>query len=404
MTYNTQTFKPRIELVDAIRGFALLGILLIHGMEHFDFIHRPEYNPEFFQPINRWINRSIRFVFSGKSYSIFSLMFGFSFFVLMDRNANRGIDYRERFLWRMLVLFILGYLHSIFYIGEVLTIYAVLGILLVPIYHFNKKLLLALAILFFLQLPIIAFLLHSYNDAEFRPFLPYAFGGYRGAAEIFSDGSIWEVFRYAMFKGHETKWVWMINNGRITQLIGLFIMGLYIGKTGYFENLRKYTKTTLIVLGISIAVFSVFQILTQNLSEFEVSNIQRRLYRNLFSSYANVAFVAIIVTCFALIYDRTKVRFKGMALYGRMSLSSYIFQAVVGVPFFYGFGLGMYKYFNRTFSVLFAIIVYLLQLWFCHWWFKRYKYGPLEWLWRGLTAMKFSSNKLVKSSDTKMNS
>jgi len=109
---NNQQNK-RIELVDALRGFALLGILLLHSIEHFDFYWSAKKNPQIFRPIDPYVNNITRFLFSGKVYSIFSLMFGFSFFIQMDRNKNKGIDFRWRFLWRLTLLLLIGYIFSL---------------------------------------------------------------------------------------------------------------------------------------------------------------------------------------------------------------------------------------------------------------------------------------------------
>jgi uncharacterized protein len=85
-----------------------------------------------------------------------------------------------------------------------------------------------------------------------------------------------------------------------------------------------------------------------------------------------------------------KIKNTSLASYGKMSLTNYIIQPLIGVPFFYGFGLGMYQYFGVTVSALFSLGFLFLQLIFSSFWMKRFQYGPFEWLWRALTFGVFS--------------
>ncbi|MBQ5358273.1 MAG: DUF1624 domain-containing protein, partial [Alistipes sp.] len=109
----TQTLQPkqRISSIDALRGFSLIGIVLLHCMEHFDLTSYPEYTSELMQKIDTVVYDVIRFFVQGKSYAIFSMLFGLSFFIQMDNQADKGVDFRLRFLWRMALLFVMGYVN-----------------------------------------------------------------------------------------------------------------------------------------------------------------------------------------------------------------------------------------------------------------------------------------------------
>ena len=110
----TQTIqpKPRISSIDALRGFSLIGIVLLHCMEHFDLTSYPEYASALMQKIDMGVYDVIRFFVQGKSYAIFSMLFGLSFFIQMDNQADKGVDFRLRFLWRMALLLVLGYVNG----------------------------------------------------------------------------------------------------------------------------------------------------------------------------------------------------------------------------------------------------------------------------------------------------
>ena len=175
-------------------------------------------------------------------------------------------------------------------------------------------------------------------------------------------------------------------------MFGLFLLGLTLGKKRVFENIEKYKKSISIILIVSVVLFILFFILSLKLSSFDLTRIQRRQCQTLITSYANVSFMSFYVTLFMtlFIYFKNLRMFPVLANYGRMSLSSYIMQPLVGAPFFYGWGLAMYHYFGPTMSLFYGITFLIFQLWFCKFWMKKFYYGPLEWLWRAFTFINFN--------------
>ena len=131
--------KERILIVDAIRGFALFGILMIHSIIHFDLIRYPTEGHDIFTQLDPLVHSLISLAFKGKAYAMFSFMFGFSFYILMQNRSEQGIDFRARFLWRLIILGVFGYFHSLLYVGDFLMVFAVLGIPLIFLYKVNIK-------------------------------------------------------------------------------------------------------------------------------------------------------------------------------------------------------------------------------------------------------------------------
>jgi len=127
---KTVTKPNRIVVVDALRGFALLGILLLHAIEHFELFIYPKDN-DLFAASDAIVHDIFFFIFAGKAYSMFALMFGFSFFIQIYNNEKRGKDFRLGFLWRLTILIFFGYLHSLLYSGDVLVVLGLLGLPLV---------------------------------------------------------------------------------------------------------------------------------------------------------------------------------------------------------------------------------------------------------------------------------
>src|SRR4051812_23709964 len=135
----------RIEVVDVLRGYALMGLFLIHMVEYYELYWA--------DPVPSGVNSTMFFLFGGKSYAMFALLFGVSFFIIMDGQARKGVDFRVRFLWRLLILFAIGFAHSLLYGGDILQVLAVTGVLLVPLYGASNRVLFALGMFFVLQGP-----------------------------------------------------------------------------------------------------------------------------------------------------------------------------------------------------------------------------------------------------------
>lgn len=383
--------KSRIQIVDAIRGFALVGILFLHCIEHFDLLRYPESGAGVFSKLDTLIHDFLFFVFAGKAYSIFSLMFGFSFFIQMRNMADKGVDFRWGFLWRLTILFAIGYLHSLIYIGDVLTVFAIMGIPLVFMYKLPKRFLVWLAVLFFLQVPMLFQLgLTIINPAhQFQ----HDWSIWGIAIETFASGSFQDVLQFNAFSGYHAKWVFYLNSGRYLQMIGLIICGLLVGRSGYFENIPKRLNQTWRIFILSILAFVGLYVLRYLHLFGGYTSTQQFIVSELSATYANLAFTAFLITGFILLFTYSKrfLSFNSLSAYGRMSLSSYILQPLIGVPFFYNYALGMYKNMGTTWCFLYAIGFLVLQLLFSSYWLKRFHYGPFEWVWRSLTFLDFKT-------------
>ena len=134
-----ETRSPRLNVVDALRGFAIMAIMLLHNIEHFDFYFFPEYLPSWLKTIDKGIWDTMFFLFGGKAYAIFALLFGLTFYIMYSNQQKKGKDFRERFLWRSLLLFGFGLVNSMFYQGDILLFYAVLGVTLVAVCTWSDR-------------------------------------------------------------------------------------------------------------------------------------------------------------------------------------------------------------------------------------------------------------------------
>lgn len=385
--------KPgnRIIIVDALRGFALLLIVLIHFVEHFDFFKAPEFSFLFSPETDGKVMEWIFILISGKAYSIFALLFGLSFFIQMDRKASEGMDFRLRFLWRITILLIIGFIHSLIYRGDILHIYALLALPLIALYKVPTKGLIVIAVLLILQIPTIDQLVKSFNNPDFQ--LSHSLPGYfEEGNEIYAYGSFIEVLKYNFWKGRITVWSWTINNGRYLQLLALFIIGLVLGRKRIFEKIDMHKKGLTILLSVSIACFFIILFIYNSANNGSYSDLQKHLFSNLLISYGNLMITTALVCLITLLHlaFRKALFFELLAAVGKMSLSNYVFQAVFGVILFYGFGFSLYKYLGSTWSLILGFVVFFTQAFISLKWKIWFYFGPLEWLWRALTYIDFS--------------
>lgn len=380
----------RISSIDALRGFALLGIMLLHSIERFDLTYIPVVDSPFWQQIDTFVYDALNFLFSGKSYAIFSLLFGLSFFMQMDSQAKKNVDFRLRFIWRLTLLFIFGYINGLIYMGEFFVVYAVLGLLLIPLYKVSSKWLVALTVLLFLQIPaLISFIsLLGNNIANEPSFLNMRMNQlFDTCATIFVNGSLGDVLRFNVYDGQFAKSLWVINNYRYLQLIGLFIVGMLIGRAGIHKSEEKMVWYSKKVLPYSLVCFLVFYAVAVLLPVMNVEGFALQMGKTLFLTYANLGLMMIYICCFILAYYKLNWNkaLDKIAPVGRMSVTNYMFQSIAGVALFYGFGANLAVGFNYLQSFLVGILICIVQIMYSNWWIRRFNFGPMEWLWRTLT-------------------
>lgn len=148
---KTLNDKSRNVAIDALRGFAVMGIILLHNIEHFNFYSFPDAANETIKALDSTLWDMMFFAFSGKTYAIFALLFGFTFYLQSRSSEKRGEDFRNRYMWRLLLLLGFGFINAAFFPGEILVLYALVGLVLVPVRHWGNKALFAMAVFLMLQ-------------------------------------------------------------------------------------------------------------------------------------------------------------------------------------------------------------------------------------------------------------
>src|SRR3954470_17892501 len=150
------TQSDRIAVVDVLRAIALFGIVIAHAGMAYLAGPAPQSNFGIFGGVDRFVDECVRVIAVGKFFSIFSFLFGLSFAIQLQRSEQKGKAFSARFIWRLAILFVIGFVHNAFFSGDILVIYALLGLWLIPLRRVSAKFLVPLALLLVFNVPGIA--------------------------------------------------------------------------------------------------------------------------------------------------------------------------------------------------------------------------------------------------------
>ena len=392
MTNSTFSLKnPRIEVVDALRGFAIMSIMLLHNVEHFEYYHLPESFPDWLVALDKIVWDSLFFLFGGKSYAIFALLFGFSFYIQNDNQVKKGNDFRGRFFWRMMLLLVFGMINTAFYQGDILTLYAFLGLILIPVVNWSNKAVFITAVILMLQpLEWARCIYYALNpDYVAPPNLSNAY--YESIGNFMKNGSFMDYVIGNLTLGKIASLLWSWENGRFFQAPALFMLGMLLGRKQMFtttvENIQFWKK----VLRYAIVLFVPLYLLKTNITTLVTRVTMSNKLSVIFSSWSNFTFMCVIVSVFVLLYQKESVvgTLAKLVPFGKMSLTNYIMQSMIGSFIYYRYGLGLFEYTGATYCLLIGIVLFFIQLSFCTWWLKTHKQGPLEYIWHKATWISF---------------
>lgn len=390
-----QVKKKRIHIIDALRGFSLAGIVLVHMVEN--YIGGPA--TEAFNEATRIgvldyiVEGFNQIVLRGKFFALFSFLFGLSFFIQMDSAHSKGRNYGIRFLWRIILLLLIGLVHHFFYRGDILTVYALAGIFLIPFYKISTKTILVLTGILFIGIGRFLILAitgdgNIFGSDMFMPDSPATDAYY----ELLKTASFTEVGWDNSTAGQLMKMEFqfgIFSRGYLT--FGFFLLGLLVGRFGILHRYKDYvrylpnlfwTGGILFVVGAGIAIAGFSQMGT----EFSFANGWVMLGLT-GMDIINIGLTAVILGLFVWLYNKAnwEKRLVKFAPYGRMALTNYVTQTVIGTFIFYGWGMGYLGTIPHRYTFLMGLAIIVIQMILSAWWLGKFQYGPLEWLWRSAT-------------------
>lgn len=391
--------SERYVILDALRGFALLGICMANFPEFslYTFLS-PEAVAAMPTAVADTITRYLLYVLvDGKFYTLFSLLFGIGFSIIIRNAERKGANGFRIFYRRMGMLLLFGFLHLMFiWSGDILMLYALLGMLLPLFRRVSDKKLLGWA-LFFLILPIamdgVCEMTHT-NLA--LPFIhlqdtycaKYGINEANFAYWLHDAEDYGTVFQF-LVQGACVRMQEFIIGNRYFKVLGLFLIGFYIGRHRVYADLEGGRNLLVKVFRRGFTLGLPYSLL------YAWSSMSGHPFGNTLHSVCY--FISVYPLGFAyasglcLLYLKWKEGsiWKWLAAPGRMALTNYLGQSVIGMFLFYGIGLGWGSTIGLWQTEVIVLAVFLFQMLFSRLWISGFKFGPLEWIWRMLTYGKW---------------
>jgi len=353
-------------MVDALRGYALMGLFLVHMVEYFE-LYWLDPQPS---AVHDWVFA----LFAGKAYALFALCFGFSFYIIMHRAGERGVDFSGRFVWRLVLLAAIGWLHGLVYRGDIIIVLAPLGLLLVPLDRIRDNRLLGLlaALCFLLPWPLLR-LVAGLAGADWANQPPHFWAD--PTLANYALGGIGDTLATNLWDGQVAKWWFYIESGRVMHIFGLFLLGLILGRTGFFAAPERFASLRWWALGIALIVGLALSFggsaIVDAAGFSEAQAMPKAAFRDLINAYRDVAWTAVSgLAVIALWQSRARLMLSPLVAAGRMTLTLYIGQSLVFVPVFYGFGLGLAGM-GQAQALALGLAAFAAQLALAGWWMRR---------------------------------
>lgn len=387
----------RYDILDILRGVALLGICLANfGELSLYTFQGPQVTSAMASAdIDRVIGFARYFLIDGKFYTLFSLLFGIGFSIILANGKAKGKSGIGVFYRRMAVLAVIGLMHLVLlWAGDILLLYAGLGMLL-PLFRKTPdgRLLLFAGILLFLPVIIDAF--SALTGGRFSPMalINEAVSYFHAKAGITPDNfGIWlregasytDVLKFNM-AGSFIRCGEFIEGNRVFKVLGLFLLGLYIGRKRLFADLKNNTRLLVRVrnwgftAGVPLSLLYAWNAVSHGpLGTVGGSAVY---------AFSVVPMGLAYAATLCLWYDRSKNKrgFKPWAMTGRMALTNYIGQSVAGMALYYGIGMALGGTMGLIYVEVVALVVFTFQMLSSNIWLRYFRYGPLEWVWRMLT-------------------
>ncbi|MBA2500029.1 MAG: DUF418 domain-containing protein [Chitinophagaceae bacterium] len=397
------TVSERFAILDVLRGFALLGVLLANMATHSGYFFLSDTQQQAISTAEAdsvivWI---LHFLVEGKFYSLFSLLFGIGFALQMKRSTTLQANFSGRYSRRLFILFLMGLLHAVlFYVGDILTVYAITGLFLLLFRKASDKTLLRSAVIF-MVLPIIQYGVFwgaaLLSNAPPPPPDPTAPRFFDQLILQYQTGSFVDIIQNNIGGLIFGRYPDLFFTGRFFRVLAMFLLGFYVTRKMIFANIsanRLFLRKVMVwgaVIGIPCNLALAMIMETNAYYGMEpLGIIQPLVY-----AFGVPALSLFYAAGICLMYQN-KSSNKVLNIFspvGRMALTNYLMQSVICCFIFMNYGFGWFAKVGPVYLMLIGIGIYLFQVLFSHWWLGRFRFGPIEWLWRSATYWKWQPMK-----------
>ena len=407
MNFAPVPARERVDVIDVLRGFALFGVLVANALWYFsgfaelseqDILRLPA------NPLDPAVFELEQFFVSNKFISIFAFLFGMGFALQMRRAEEAGAPVKRLYLRRMLWLLAFGIAHALFaFYGDVLHLYAVLGLLLIGWVTRSESSLIGWGLAFAVVLPVavraLQWALPGLTGGEIDPeaMTEVRRGAAIAAHSAFAGSSYAEMVR-ANAIDFWSRLSTDVMLGDVLATFGKFLLGVWAGRTGLLARASSTEKAGNddppvtwmrrgagwgLVIGVAcqgiVVADAAFPALDADTWAATVADTA--LW------HAGVLALATSYVCSIVLlfrrpdWNRT---LSFLAPAGRMALTNYLGQSIACIFVFYGIGLGWYGRVGPTAVVGISVVVFAAQAAASAWWLRQFRYGPAEWAWRSL--------------------
>ena len=401
----TQTPSPvlqneRADILDILRGFALLGVMLdnLFGFSGWGFLTQPQRQALPTWPADAILGFSELSFINGKFYSLFSLLFGIGFSIILIRNEQKGINPLKILYRRLFILLIIGAGHLfLLWEGDILFLYALIGMLLPLFRKCSDKTLLTLVVILIaspLLFDVLSVLFH-YKNGNFLEDMAKVIDKKTGLPlddsfnqYLYSKNDAWQHWRNWQASGFLYRYSYILDSNRIPKVLGMFLLGFYAGRKMIYANLENYISLFKkirrwgFIIGIPAALAcTYFEFFGKGIPN--AMGLAHTFFYAISVVPLSLAYVSVV--CLHWIKKKGKSRLRFLAPMGRMALTNYLMQTLIGITIYYGVGFGLGGNIGPSYFIPIGLCVYALQVAYSNWWFKHFNYGPMEWIWRQLT-------------------
>ncbi|MDA2913023.1 DUF418 domain-containing protein [Acidobacteriia bacterium AH_259_A11_L15] len=401
--------KERIETIDILRGFALLGVILVNtwAFQSWSLPWRIGYAEVWTGTANHIAMWMIEFFASGRFFRLFSFLFGLGFALQLGRAEQRGMPFFSVYRRRLLVLLLFGLLHGMLRgTGDILHAYAVLGFFLLLFRKFSPRALLVTALVC-LMTP------WAVNAVRARPYYDSLTAPQASEQTLQEDKRDEEMRRArreeivrvrregtlgdnVAYNLQSFAWDYSSPNpldylGYVGEEFVMFLLGLYAGRRRIFENMHAHLpfirKLLWWELGLGLVGIPVHLTLTLVLPDPPPLPYFAHRAAQLFRAVGAPAFSLFYASAIVLLVQREtwKRLLAPLGAVGRMPLTNYLLHTVIHAAIFFGVGLGLYAKIPPAATVGVTLLMYGSMILLSVWWMGRFPFGPAEWLWRTLT-------------------
>ncbi|MGM0846815.1 MAG: DUF418 domain-containing protein [Bacillota bacterium] len=374
--------KERLFSLDVIRGFSLLGIFIINMISfHSPFLYVDHYS-WWSSPADQQLFPWIDILVQSSFYPLFAMLFGYGLAIQQERSLEKGMNFYPLAVRRLLVLLLIGVVHAfLIWSGDILVNYALFGLILLAFMRMSGKALLWTGALLFL-IPQMFFsillLLISITDPAGTAFYS-DLTNITNSMEAYGGGSFQDIFLQRF-----EDWYNVNGPGNILflmlSILPMLMIGAGAGKLSILERIPQNKKFWMLLL----AIFSTIGLILKSLPFTVEANIASAYIQDMLGApFLSVSYA--ILLALLLINRKISIVLKPLAAAGRMSLTNYLAQSLIGTLIFYNYGLGLYGEVTLVTGTWLAIGIFFIGVVSSELWLSKFHQGPMEKLWRVLT-------------------